>query len=73
MSGVKLTKAQLRLLREAADPYGTCVYGEREAGVAQRLKDKGLVGSFDAIQSWQITRVFITPAGRLALSQGGGE
>jgi hypothetical protein len=64
---VKLTKAQLSLLREAVEPYGACVYGEREAGAAQRLKDKDLVSSFGPIQSCHITRIFATPAGRAAL------
>ncbi|GEM_PF-2162013 len=68
MSGVKLTKAQVRALTAAKKSGGVVGFGQH-ARTIQILRDLGLLtANRDSCGYFNIT-----PAGRLALSQGGGE
>lgn len=77
MSGVKLTKAQrdcLRKVEELGHKVGHAnAYGHRlNRGTLGRLEKAGLIHS-ERPFAGQFHHVTITPAGRLSLSQGGGE
>lgn len=70
MSGVKLTKAQLRELTEMAAREYRSHYDSSYKPIV-RLLELGFVDK--QIGKYGSATYSITPAGRLALSQGGGE
>lgn len=78
MSGVKLTKAQREVLKTLGDPYVVCMsqsaMGAHGRTMGSLLRHGLIEQEPPAKIVWNKHTFFrITPAGRLALSQGGGE